>query len=74
MSSSDDSSGSDDEMLLPWQPDWFTASSDEDNFDDDEDEYVYFEKGVSLADLWQSKKKNTEKNQKLKWFTVLYHS
>ncbi|KAJ8319726.1 hypothetical protein KUTeg_002725 [Tegillarca granosa] len=38
LSSSEDSSGSDDEMLLPWQPDWFTASSDEDNFDDDEDD------------------------------------
>ena len=32
-----DSDGSDCDML-PWQPDWFSASSDEDLGDDDEDE------------------------------------
>ena len=32
-----DSDGSDCDML-PWQPDWFLASSDEDLGDDDEDE------------------------------------
>ena len=37
MSSDEESSDSEDDML-PWQPEWFTASSDEDQMDDEDDE------------------------------------
>ena len=37
-SSDDEASEDEDVEMLPWQPEWFSASSDEDN---NEDEYVF---------------------------------